>query len=110
MYNKGGRNGLKIYIAGKITNNPDYQREFEQVEHELIDAGNLVMNPARLPQGFEQRIYWNICKAMIDACDMVLFLPNWTDSKGSHFEMGYCEGTNKQYQFYERRADNDRIV
>lgn len=88
---------MKIYIAGKIKNNPSYIDDFKAMEECLLIAGNSVMSPSILPQGFEEREYWDICKSMINVCDVVYFLPNWTESKGSHFEMGYCEGINKRY-------------
>ena len=100
------RNGVwqmkKIYIAGKITNNPTFKEDFAGVDKELTNNGFLVMNPARLPQGFEFRDYWHICKAMIETCDIVYFLPNWLDSKGSHFELGFCVGTKKPYKMLSR--------
>lgn len=41
------------------------------------------MNPAMLPKGFEYEEYMRVCFAMIDVCEAVCLLPNWTDSPGA---------------------------
>ncbi len=89
----------KAYIAGKITGLNDYKENFERVEKALKNTGQIVMNPSILPEGFEQKDYHKICMAMIDCCDVVAFLPNWVDSKGSHLEYGYAKGTGKEILF-----------
>jgi nucleoside 2-deoxyribosyltransferase len=90
----------KVYLAGKITGNPDYKEQFNEAEQELIARGNTVMNPSFLPEGFDQKDYHHICMAMIDVCDTVCFLSNWIDSKGSHLEYGYAMGKSKRIEFY----------
>jgi nucleoside 2-deoxyribosyltransferase len=90
---------MKVYVAGKITGNPNYKEEFSIATHDLAIEGHQVLNPADLPSGFEQADYHRICMAMIDCCDMVCFLPSWVDSKGSHLEMGYAKGTKKKIRF-----------
>lgn len=90
---------MKVYIAGKITNNPNYKNEFEEAEKALKLQGYEVMTPHHMNTGFKQSEYWHVCKAMIDVCDTVYFLPTWEDSKGSCFEMGYAEGKGKNINF-----------
>lgn len=89
----------KAYIAGKITGNDNYKTEFKEAESKLSNEGYSVMNPSTLNEGFEQMDYLHICSAMIDICDSVHFLPNWTASKGAHFEMGYALAKNKEILF-----------
>ncbi|MCX7858390.1 MAG: DUF4406 domain-containing protein [Deltaproteobacteria bacterium] len=86
---------MKVYIAGKITGHPSYKEEFAAAEDKLTKEGFTVLNPAFLPEGFEQTEYHHINRAMIDVCDAVYFLPSWVDSKGAHMEMGYAIGTDK---------------
>jgi hypothetical protein len=50
---------MKIYIAGKITDNSNFKEEFAKAESTLKSEGHTVMNPAILPAGFE---HMNICK------------------------------------------------
>ncbi len=91
----------KAYIAGKITGNKNYKQEFQAVEEHLKKDGYVVMNPSFMPEGFEQSEYHHVCMAMIDVCDSVFFLPNWTDSKGAHLEMGYAKGKGKRTALIE---------
>lgn len=90
---------MKIYIAGKITGRENYKADFKSIEEKLIEQGHTVMNPSILPEGFEQTDYHHICMAMVDICDAVYFLPTWTDSKGSHLEMGYARAKGKEIIF-----------
>lgn len=98
-----GGNYLKIYIAGKITGNPDYKKQFAKAEKHLREKGHLVLNPAVFPEGFAPEEYMKICYSMIDVCEAVCLLPNWTDSKGARMEHTYAK-RNKKIVFYEEEA------
>jgi nucleoside 2-deoxyribosyltransferase len=89
----------KAYIAGKITGYENYKIEFKLAEIELEREGYADMNPSYMREGFEQTEYHHVCMAMIDVCEVVCFLPTWTDSKGSHLEMGYAKGKGKMIRF-----------
>jgi len=89
----------KIYIAGKITENPTFQEDFKVVADREEEKGNKVMNPAKLSGGFTQGEYMRICFAMIDACEAILLLSNWTDSDGAKLEKAYAEKTGKKIYF-----------
>ena len=77
----------KIYIAGKITGLDNFKENFDIAEEKLIKEGYAVMNPSVLNAGFEHYEYMRVCYAMMDTCDSVYFLRNWTDSKGAKMEM-----------------------
>ena len=81
---------MKIYIAGKITDNEDYKSEFKLREMILKLEGHTVLNPAELPEGLEHHEYMHICTAMIDISDAVSFLDNWKDSRGARIEHQYA--------------------
>ena len=94
---------MKVYIAGKITNNHNYKFEFCEAELHLRQLGyNKVMNPAVLPAGFTHSEYMHICYAMIDVCHAVYFLDNWKDSVGAKLEHEYAKKHKKiiMYQDY----------
>lgn len=79
---------MKIYIAGKITGNPDYKKQFNKVETKLIEKGHSVMNPAWLKDGkdFQYHDYMTVTEAMQKVCEAVVFLPNWKESEGAQTE------------------------
>ena len=89
----------KIYIAGKITGDPDYKAKFLIAQKELQSHGHKVMNPAELPEGFEFSEYMKICLAMIDVCDTVYMLNNWGLSKGASIEYLYAQDVGKKILF-----------
>lgn len=89
----------KIYIAGKITDCPDYKQHFERAEAILRAEGYKVINPAHLDlamPGFEHADYMHVCRAMIDLVDCVAFLPNWRDSLGATMEYKYARKKRKK--------------
>ena len=42
---------MKGYIAGKITGNENYKKNFDAAAAALEAEGNTVLNPATLPEG-----------------------------------------------------------
>ena len=97
---------MKIYIAGKITNNPDYRIDFLKAEThlKLKDIDNIILNPATTVatiQGLEHSEYIHICKAMIRVSEAVAFLPNWKESVGAKLEMDYAIRKGKEIIFLE---------
>lgn len=88
---------IKVFISGKMTGEPNYNREkFFEVEEELKQEDLfIVLNPAVLPDGLKHEEYMSICYAMIDVCDMVVMLSGWEHSKGAMMERGYAIANNK---------------
>ncbi len=92
----------KIYIAGKITGDPNYKEKFSKMESELLKIpGTTVINPAALPAGLEPADYARICFAMINSSDIVVFAPNYKKSQGALLEMQYCRYIQKTWVFFE---------
>ena len=85
---------MKVFISGKITDNPNYKQEFNIVEAQLKQMGFKVMNPAILPEGFNWKDYMAICKEMLMSCEVVVFLPNYKDSRGARQELRWAEKYN----------------
>lgn len=92
---------MKIYVAGKITDFPDFKEKFEAAEDRLTCQEHVVLNPAKLPHGFTQEEYMHMCFAMIDVCDAVYFLNNWQDSIGAMQEYAYAVKNGKQLLYEE---------
>ena len=89
----------KIYIAGRITGDPAYRAKFASAADRLEASGNIVLNPAMLPEGMEPEDYMRICFAMIDVADEVVFLSDWRHSPGSVVEERYCRYTGKRVSY-----------
>lgn len=92
----------KVYIAGKITGLENFKEKFKEAEDWLKARGHDVMNPAILPSGFEYEEYMAICFAMIDACDVVCMLSNWTASPGATRERMYAIESGKLLAYQEQ--------
>ena len=84
---------MTVYIAGKITGNPDYKLLFRLAETLLSNMGHRVINPAALPEGLKPADYMSICVPMLMAADAVYFIPGWETSGGANIEhdlAAYC--------------------
>ena len=86
---------MKIYIAGKITGDPDYIRKFQCMEMEVKACGDTPLNPANHPEGLRQGDYMRLCFAMIDIADAVVLLSDWKESQGARLEKAYCDYVGK---------------
>ncbi len=105
-----------VYIAGKISGNPECKAQFEDTKRRIKDAIRIgsstqqlydfdvnckaepvVLNPADLPEGMTEADYMRICFAMIDCADLVIFQPEWPESVDAGLEYTYCKYTGKPY-------------
>ena len=100
---------MKLYIAGKITGEPDYYEKFQRAVLKLRMDGHLVITPTILPDGLEHDEYMHICYSLIDIAEGVYFLDNWTDSKGAIEEYRYACHTGKKILF-ERVAVEKPVI
>lgn len=90
---------VKVYIAGKITNNPEFKSQFTSAKEYFEDLGFIVLNPADLPEGLSRADYMRICFAMIDSSDLVFFLNTYENSPGAMLELNYAEYIGKKIQY-----------
>lgn len=86
---------MKIYIAGKITGEPNYKEKFDIAATSLEAQGHIVLNPAELPEGMLPADYMRICFAMIDTADAIYLLKDWCSSSGAFIERDYAMYTGK---------------
>lgn len=86
---------MKIYIAGKITGEPNYKEKFDIAATSLEEQGHIVLNPAELPEGMLPADYMRICFAMIDTADVIYLLKDWYSSSGAFIERDYAMYTGK---------------
>ena len=88
-----------IYIAGKITGDPNYKAKFDKAAKRL--KGHVVLTPSVLPLGLDYDDYMHIDFAMIDVADAVYFLKDYKSSNGAMKERYYAMWINKE-MMYER--------
>lgn len=86
---------MKIYIAGKITGEPNYKEKFDIAATSLEAQGHIVLNPAELPEGMLPADYMRICFAMIDTADAIYLIKGWYSSSGASIERNYAMYTGK---------------
>ena len=100
----------KIYIAGKITGDPNYKEKFASMESELLKIpGTAVINPATLPTGLEPADYARICFAMIDSSDIAVFAPDYKESSGALLEMQYSKYVGKKALSFEEYIQSQAL-
>ena len=78
----------KIYISGKITDNPNYKAEFEAAELALKIAGFQPVNPAEehLPDGATWADYMRHDIKLLCDCGAIYMLNGWKQSQGAKIE------------------------
>lgn len=86
---------MKIYIAGKITGDPNYKDKFRRAKEILEAQGHIVLNPAMLPEGMTRDEYMHICIPMLEVSDQAVFIPDYFESEGARLEYNWCCYTGK---------------
>jgi hypothetical protein len=83
---------MRVYIAGKITGNKNYMKQFKDAEELLTVFGYDVFNPAahHVP-GYSWAQYMRRDIAELVKCDKVFFMRNWVFSMGAWVEMLLCK-------------------
>ena len=95
---------MKVYIAGKISGDPNYRAKFRAVSCRFTLPGVSVLNPAELPEGMAPGDYMAVCLPMLLQADLVVFLPDWQDSRGARIEHALAEYAGKAIYEMEGEA------
>lgn len=94
---------MKVYIAGAITDNPNYREQFKEAEERLVAAGHAVINPCK-NEGFTYREYINMGLCELMHCDAIYLLKGYETSTGATLEHDYARtvGLEVMYQKDEK--------
>jgi len=85
---------MRIYIAGKVTNNENFIEDFQRKAHELKKDGFEVINPIveqyigvlTYNEWIEHGIW------LLDKCDAIYMMDGWKESRGAKIEYTYACG------------------
>lgn len=92
------RKGSRLYVAGRIANEKDYEAKFARACEEVIAMGYVPVNPCTLEHDhgrtWAEFMVYDI-KAMLD-CDGVYALMDWAASKGATIEVNLASDLGKE--------------
>lgn len=108
----------RVYIAGKVTGDPDYKAKFEKAEEKVRDfaffdrqgvkaaiAGWFNFEPvspaAFIPEGTRWHIAMPRCLLRLAFCSYVYMLKDWQESRGARKEHSLAQFLHKQI-IYEK--------
>lgn len=81
----------KVYIAGAITDNPDYEAQFAMVEEWLAGLGFEPVNPAKNREE-SYKAYVDTGLRQLAECNLICMIPGWKDfSDGAALEKMYAD-------------------
>ena len=92
-----------VYLAGKITNDPDYKENFKEAEDYFNSLGGyVVLSPTILPdKGFEYYAYIRMSMAMLNECEAVCMIPGWHESQGAKSEYEYATTMGREIFYFD---------
>lgn len=104
MSKEGGVFKIRVYIAGPITGNPDYMKQFDEAEKLLSQNNYLsVVNPAKLsamlPEDFKWHEYMEVGLELLRHCDAIYMLDGWNKSEGAKVEFYMAKNSGKRIYF-----------
>ena len=91
---------MKVYIAGAITNNPNYKEQFAEAEKALIAEGHAVVNPVK-NLGFDYKDYIDMGLCELMHCEAIYMLQGFQKSRGAMLELTYASTVDMKIFYAE---------
>lgn len=88
------------YVIGAISSDPHYIRKFANAEMVLTALGYAVIVPTCIPPYLSYTGHMKCDFVFVDECDVLVPLPDWTDSPGANDEMARAIEKKKKIIFY----------
>ena len=103
---------MRIYISGKMSGSEQnaVMEKFDRARRELEEAEHEVLTPTSLPQEeayptLSHQDYMHVCYAVIDICDAVYMLKDWTESPGARAEHAFAKAIGLEVMYEEDSVD-----
>lgn len=90
----------KVYIAGNISNNPNYIMDFAKAYFFLQSKGFIPLSPVK-EFGFKYKDYIDMGLAELSKCDAIYLLKGYENSKGAMLEKHYAETVGLEIMYQE---------
>lgn len=96
----------RVYIAGPISNDPDYQEKFRSLAEELWSRKFHPVNPADIGGG-DHSYKWYIDRGLglLQECTIICLLPGWRESTGASLEYTYSRAVGMPAMKAEQGPD-----
>lgn len=98
----------KVYIAGAITSDPEFETKFAIAERKIDSMCIDVINPAKLASIYPTLSYgqyMTIDFKLIGFCDAVYFLDDWKEGEGAKKEFRHCFDINRKVFFENQLSE-----
>lgn len=82
---------MRLYLAGAISGNPDYRKQFATAAALLTLQGHEVLNPAENEEQPSWRAYMALSLRQLVEQEGIALLPGWESSKGASLEAHVAE-------------------
>lgn len=99
---------MRIYIAGPITNNPNYKEDFKRAEDFIRSTGHEPWNPVK-PEGSSYKFYIDRGLQELSRCDGIYMLKGFLSSNGAILEHYYARITGLKIFYENEKYLSDRL-
>lgn len=94
---------ITTYLAGPISGKSNCKEIFDEAEFRLQNEGQVILNPAKLLEGMEDRDCLPVCLQLIELADYVVLLPGWKESLGATTEALYALRQGKIVHSWDKK-------